>query len=136
MTLDEDDGTLDIKDIEFRMRNDSAKVRTLLESSKAYSYKDLTILKLILCSGLYPQFAIGDEFNHAKGGAEQLYHTRVKPYNLLHPNSIFASYPDYLALEELDIVKVAMPPDAHHDQSKYPFCSTPTAYLPPTQTTW
>ena len=117
----EEGGSLDIKDIEFRMRNDASKVRNLLESAKAYSYKDLTVLKLILCSGLYPQFSIADEFNHAKGPSEQMFHTRVKPFNLLHPNSIFASNPEYLTLEELDIVKVATPPDAHHNQTKYPF---------------
>ena len=114
------DDSLDIKDIEFRMRNDHRKVQNLLESSKAYSYKDLTILKLILCSGLYPQFAIADEFNHAKGGPDQLFHTRVKPFNVLHPNCIFASTPEYLQLEEIDKIHV---PGFHNQQQKYPFSS-------------
>ena len=48
---DDNNGNLDIKDIEFRMKNDHQKMRDLLESSKAYSYKDLTLLKLILSSG-------------------------------------------------------------------------------------
>ena len=47
----ENDGRIDIKDIEFRMKNDDRKMKDLLESSKAYSYKDLTLLKLILSSG-------------------------------------------------------------------------------------
>lgn len=63
---DEDNGELDIKDIEFRMRNDSSQVQNLLTASTACSYKDLTMLKLILCSGLYPQFACADEFNYCK----------------------------------------------------------------------
>lgn len=63
---EEADGELDIKDIEFRMRNDSSQVRNLLTASTACSYKDLTMLKLILCSGLYPQFACADEFNYCK----------------------------------------------------------------------
>ena len=50
---DDADDKLDIKDIEFRMRNDNSKV---LKSSKSINYRDLTILKLILSSGLYPQF--------------------------------------------------------------------------------
>lgn len=62
----EDNGELDIKDIEFRMRNDSNQVQNLLTASTACSYKDLTMLKLILCSGLYPQFACADEFNYCK----------------------------------------------------------------------
>ena len=44
---DEFDGKIDIKDVEFRMKNDDRMMRDLLESSKAYSYKDLTLLKLI-----------------------------------------------------------------------------------------
>ena len=52
---DDDDDKLDIKDIEFRMRNDNSKV---LKSSKSINYMDLTILKLILSSGLYPQIGI------------------------------------------------------------------------------
>jgi len=63
---DEDNGELDIKDIEFRMRNDSNQVQNLLTASTACTYKDLTMLKLILCSGLYPQFACADEFNYCK----------------------------------------------------------------------
>ena len=50
--------------------------------------------------------AIADEFNHAKGGPEQLFHTRVKPFNFLHPNSIFASNPNYVAIEDIDIIHV------------------------------
>lgn len=63
---DDNNGELDIKDIEFRMRNDSSQVQNLLTASTACSYKDLTMLKLILCSGLYPQFACADEFNYCK----------------------------------------------------------------------
>ena len=53
---EEEDATIDIKDIEFRMKNDDRKMKDLLESSKAYSYKDMTILKLILSSGRYQTF--------------------------------------------------------------------------------
>ena len=87
-------GETDIKDIEFRMRHDRRKVRDLLEGAKAYTYKDLTLLKIILTSGLYPQLAVADEFNGGKAsGADQLFHTKVKPFNVLHPNCIFAASP-------------------------------------------
>ncbi len=98
---DAEEGKVDLKDIEFRMRNDVAKV---LKTSKQYSYRDLTILKLIMASGLYPQVAVADEFNSAKNGADQLFHTRVKPFNLLHPNGIFATNSEYLQLDSVDIV--------------------------------
>ena len=47
------DTNIDIKDVEFRMKNDDRKMKDLLESSKAYTYKDLTLLKLILSSGIF-----------------------------------------------------------------------------------
>ena len=106
------DDKLDIKDIEFRMRNDTGKV---LENSKQISYKDLTLLKLILTSGLYPSIAIGDEFNSDKSGSEQLFHTRVKPFNVLHPNGIFTNYPEYVNLDSMYIVNAGP-----NFPSKYP----------------
>ena len=59
-------GEIDIKDVEFRMKNDLSQVQNLLTATTACSYKDLTMIKLILCSGLYPQFACADEYNYCK----------------------------------------------------------------------
>ncbi|EZA50758.1 putative ATP-dependent RNA helicase DHX34 [Ooceraea biroi] len=103
---DEANGEFDIKDIEFRMRNDSSQVQNLLTASTACSYKDLTMLKLILCSGLYPQFACADEFNYCKSMSEQLFHTKAKPYVALHPMSFFGNNSQVLQIEETDIVSV------------------------------
>ncbi|CAD6227225.1 GSCOCG00006035001-RA-CDS [Cotesia congregata] len=102
----EDDDGIDIKDVEFRMKNDYSQVQNLLNASSACSYKDLTMLKIILCSGLYPQFAIGDEFNYCKSMNEQLFHTKAKPFVALHPMSFFGNHPQLLQLEEPDIVNI------------------------------
>ncbi|XP_032685966.1 probable ATP-dependent RNA helicase DHX34 [Odontomachus brunneus] len=104
---DEDNGEIDIKDIEFRMRNDSSQVQNLLTAATACSYKDLTMLKLILCSGLYPQFACADEFNYCKSMNEQLFHTKAKPYVALHPMSFFGNHPQMLQVEEVDVVSIS-----------------------------
>merc|ERR1712112_558763 len=80
-TEEVDDIDDNAKDIDFRLKNDSSRVRQLLESSHAVSYTDIMMLKLIMASGLYPQLAIADEFNNYKGGSDQLFHTRVKPFN-------------------------------------------------------
>ncbi|XP_012281786.1 probable ATP-dependent RNA helicase DHX34 [Orussus abietinus] len=103
---DNNDGEIDIKDVEFRMRNDASQVQNLLTAATACSYKDLTMLKLILCSGLYPQFAIADEFNYCKSISEQLFHTKAKPYVALHPMSFFGNHPQTLRLEEPDVVTI------------------------------
>lgn len=45
------------------------------------------MLKLILCSGLYPQVAIADEFNNYKRDCDQFFHTKVilsRTVNHLH----------------------------------------------------
>lgn len=96
---------MDIRDVEFRMSNDSSKLANLMHSSTACSYKDLTMFKLILCSGLYPQVAIADEFNYCKSPMEQLFHTRSKPYASLHPMSFFGCHPQILQLEEREILQ-------------------------------
>ncbi|XP_066590433.1 probable ATP-dependent RNA helicase DHX34 [Prorops nasuta] len=106
MDDDAEDKEIDIKDVEFRMRNDPNQVQNLLAASTACSYKDLTMLKLILCSGLYPQFAFSDEFNYCKPTSEQLFHTKAKPYVSLHPMSFFGNNPKILQLEDSDIVSI------------------------------
>lgn len=69
---------IDIKDVEFRMKNDLSQVQNLVTATTACSYKDLTMLKLILCSGLYPQFACADEFNYCKVQATHFKLTQIK----------------------------------------------------------
>ncbi|KAI4488134.1 hypothetical protein M0804_004982 [Polistes exclamans] len=103
---DNNDDEIDIKDVEFRMKNDANQVQNLLTAATACSYKDLMMLKLILCSGLYPQFACADEFNYCKSTSEQLFHTKTKPYVALHPMSFFGNYPQVLQLEEHDIISI------------------------------
>ena len=116
---DIDDNEPDAKDIDFRLRNDSSKVRQLLESSQAVSYNDVTMLKLIMASGLSPPLAVADEFNSYKGGQDQLFHTRVKPFNVLHPNCFFAAHPEVLQVDGLDIVNVPGFTTKHPASSKH-----------------
>ena len=66
-----------IRDIEFRLINDVNALRELSSDSQNYRTKDINMLKLILCSGLYPQVAIADEFNNYKRDTDQFYHTKV-----------------------------------------------------------
>lgn len=63
---EQDDGKVDIRDVEFRLSHDSSKLQDLVSGATACNYRDLMTLKLILVSGLYPQVAIGDEYNYCK----------------------------------------------------------------------
>ncbi|KAK9503325.1 hypothetical protein O3M35_011924 [Rhynocoris fuscipes] len=95
----------DIRDIDFRLSNNHTQLQHLITGSTACSFKDLTILKIILCSGLYPQIAIADEYNHHKGINDQLFHTQSKPFVFLHPMSYFGNHPESLHLSDSDIVQ-------------------------------
>lgn len=41
-------------------------MQDLLHKSAAHGFEDVTMLKVILCSGLYPQLAVTDEHNKYK----------------------------------------------------------------------
>lgn len=101
--VDEKNDNNDIRDIEFRIKNDFKQLEKLLNETSSDSYKDLTILKLIVTCGLYPQVAIEDEFNSSKTVSEQLYHTKDKNFIFLRPFSYFALNAESLALHNDDI---------------------------------
>lgn len=100
----ESEDEVDIKDIEFKIQHDKNQVKELSRTGRDFTYRDLLILKIILCSGLYPQFAIADEHNSYKPGSDQLFHTKVKPFVILHPMGIFANQPEVLQLNDSDII--------------------------------
>lgn len=104
----EEDYGSDKRDIDFRIMNNQSQLNELIERSKVVSYKDLTLLKVILCSGLYPQVAIPDIFNQAKGVSEQLFHTKEKGYVFLHPLSYFGRHSEVLQISEADLAGGSM----------------------------
>ncbi|UJR09789.1 hypothetical protein I4U23_014016 [Adineta vaga] len=85
-----------IRDIEFRLINDITALKEMSTDSQNYHSKDINMLKLILCSGLYPQVAIADEFNNYKRDCDQFFHTKTKQFVVLHPTSVFTYDPDNL----------------------------------------
>ncbi|CAF3706816.1 unnamed protein product, partial [Rotaria sp. Silwood1] len=85
-----------IRDIEFRIINDLSTLKEMSTDSQNYRSKDINMLKLILCSGLYPQIAIADEFNNYKRDCDQFFHTKTKQFVVLHPTSVFTYDPDTL----------------------------------------
>lgn len=101
---DADRDKIDIKDVEFRLSNDSSKLQNLVSGATASSFRDLMTLKLILVSGLYPQVAIADEFNYLKTSTTPFFHTQNKPFTSLHPMSVFGNNSEVLQLTESEIV--------------------------------
>ncbi|KAL0096683.1 P-loop containing nucleoside triphosphate hydrolase protein [Phycomyces blakesleeanus] len=83
----------DIRDLEFSMTNN---IKNLKSRAAALSNKDIGMIKLIICSSLYPQLAIGDEHNPYRSSNEIVFHTPVKSFLSLHPTSVFSAHPDWV----------------------------------------
>ncbi|KAI9025180.1 P-loop containing nucleoside triphosphate hydrolase protein [Phycomyces nitens] len=83
----------DIRDLEFSMTNN---LRNLKSRAASLSTKDIGLIKLIICSSLYPQLAIGDEHNPYRNSNEIVFHTPVKSFLSIHPTSVFSAHPDWV----------------------------------------
>ena len=46
--------------------------------NRCFTLADINLLKIILCSGLYPHVALADENNSGRSAAEQAFHTKVR----------------------------------------------------------
>lgn len=101
---EEQKGT-DMRDVEFRLSHDPSKMKNLMSSATACSYRDLMTLKLILVSGMYPQVAIADDFNYCKAPSQHFFHTTSKPFTSLHPMGFFGNNGQSLQLDDSEIVE-------------------------------
>lgn len=78
-TVDDEQGT-DIRDLEFSMANDIGR---LVHRAASLNDRDIQIIKLIICSALYPQLAMGDEHNPYRPSNEIVFNTPGTVYHLL-----------------------------------------------------
>ncbi|KAK3727046.1 hypothetical protein QZH41_012547, partial [Actinostola sp. cb2023] len=101
LKLDEDEsddvepGT-DIRDIEFKMNHDLDKLMEDSSARRNFTLRDINLLKIILCSGLYPNLAVPDEANSFKRDSDQTFHSKNKQYLMIHPTSVFSTRTDVL----------------------------------------
>ncbi|XP_065910600.1 probable ATP-dependent RNA helicase DHX34 isoform X2 [Dysidea avara] len=100
--ISDDDGDVSIdnkdqlRDMEFKLTHDLTQLQEACNTHRHFTRKDINLLKVVLCSGLYPQLAIPDECNSWRRDSEQVYHTKTKQFVLLHPSSVFSSSPELL----------------------------------------
>lgn len=82
-----------IAESEFRLNNNAESL--LYDSDVAFlSENDLSTLKIIMVSGLYPNIAIPDKFNYNRPPSEKVYHTKSKRFANVLPNSVFTYCPE------------------------------------------
>lgn len=92
----EEEDTTDIRDLEFKLTHDLDKLQAGSAARRSFTLREINLLKIILCSGLYPNLALPDEGNTCKRDSEQLFHSQSKQFLLVHPTSVFVTRPDLL----------------------------------------
>lgn len=95
-TGSENEATTDIRDLEFKLTHNLDKLQAGSTARRSFTLREINLLKIILCSGLYPNLAIPDEGNTGKRDSEQLFHSQSKQFLLVHPTSVFVTRPDLL----------------------------------------
>ena len=93
----------DIRDLEFKLTHDLDKLEAGSTARRSFTLRDINLLKIILCSGLYPNLALPDENNTNKRDSEQLFHSQSKQFLQVLPTSVFANRPQLLQLTEAPV---------------------------------
>ena len=52
--------------------------QTAANLNRSLTLREINLLKVILCSGLYPQLAIADDCNSYRKDSDQVFHTKVR----------------------------------------------------------
>uniref|UniRef100_A0A8C3WLY8 Probable ATP-dependent RNA helicase DHX34 n=1 Tax=Catagonus wagneri TaxID=51154 RepID=A0A8C3WLY8_9CETA len=94
--------SVDIQDVKFKLRHDLEQLQAAVSTAQVRTRDQMTLLKLALARGLYPQFAIPDPFNSSRKDSDQIFHTQAKQGVVLHPTCVFAGSPEVLHTQELE----------------------------------
>ncbi|KAI8342400.1 P-loop containing nucleoside triphosphate hydrolase protein [Chlamydoabsidia padenii] len=87
---------IDIRALEFSLGNNLKQLQRRAILDLKNDDRTIQLLKLILCSALYPQFSIGDPHNPYRKNEELIFHTPVANFLSLHPTSTLAHHPDWV----------------------------------------
>uniref|UniRef100_A0A915CP45 DEAD-box helicase OB fold domain-containing protein n=1 Tax=Ditylenchus dipsaci TaxID=166011 RepID=A0A915CP45_9BILA len=85
----------DINNLEFSLVTDN---RSLQKELTTHRLNDATatVVKMVIASGLYPQYAVVDPTNNFRVGHDQFAHCISKPFCVIHPNSAHGQIPETL----------------------------------------
>lgn len=87
---------IDIHDIDFKLRHNLSKLEATSKENRRFTYRDISLLKLVVSSGLYPQVVVADELNISRKQTEQVFHSKDKQFLMLHPTGVYTLRPDFL----------------------------------------
>ncbi|XP_037124135.1 probable ATP-dependent RNA helicase DHX34 [Syngnathus acus] len=97
---DKNGAQVDIQEVKFKLRHNVSELQDAVGASQDLSSRQQSLLKLLLCRGLYPQLALPDEHNSTRKDTEQVFHTKSKQGIVIHPTSVFASDPEVLHVRD------------------------------------
>lgn len=83
----------DIRDLEFSLMNN---IKSLRSRATSLENREIELVKLVICSSLYPQLAIGDVHNRHRKSNEIMFNSPAKSFLSLHPSSVIASHPEWV----------------------------------------
>lgn len=98
--LEEEETKTDIRDLEFKLTHDLDKLEAGSTARRSFTLREINLLKIILCSGLYPNLALPDENNSNKRDSEQFFHSQSKQFLQVLPTCVFANRPQLLQLTD------------------------------------
>ncbi|KAJ3399434.1 DEAH (Asp-Glu-Ala-His) box polypeptide 34, partial [Chytriomyces hyalinus] len=91
---------LSVHHLEFSLKHDASALLSKSDTA-GLSKRDVNLIRLVCCSGMYPHLAIADDANRFRPDSEQVYHTKSKRFVKMLPTSIFATQPELLHPKEV-----------------------------------
>jgi len=61
-----------VKDLEFKLRHNLDKLYRATSERRSFTLREIIMLKIILCSGLYPHLAFPDDCNSYSSDSDQV----------------------------------------------------------------
>ncbi|KAJ3027787.1 UNVERIFIED_CONTAM: DEAH (Asp-Glu-Ala-His) box polypeptide 34 [Siphonaria sp. JEL0065] len=105
---------LSVHHLEFSLNHDASALLAKSDSANL-TKRDVNLVRLMICSGLYPHIAIADDTNAFRPHSEQVYHTKNKRFVKMLPSSVFTVKPELLHAKE--VISTTAPEDQQQQET-------------------
>lgn len=122
------DPEANIKDIEFKLIFDSKHLVEIEERHRLNS-SEVQLAKMLIAMSFYPQLAIADLDNSFRTDCDQMFHTKDKPFVVLHPTSVFYNQPEFLKPKDIEHTDLGTVSSQHILLGYLSFIETTKTYI-------
>lgn len=116
------------KETEFNLTFDSHYF-SVNERKHILKENEFDLIKMIIILSFYPQLAIADLDNSYHLGSDQIFHTKDKPFVVLHPSSVYFYQPDLLMPAEFESLPIGNVSFRHNLLGYISFIETNKSYI-------